>query len=125
MRAERGIAIARVGRYLPLLLLAALPGCFANRWLQRSSGSDLCVVAPQSVHVLAFSPSRRDKYNPVPAHIDEGKGRRVRFLWPFVDEEGLLVAEHSNGRFAEPFKPWTARGWTWFVGDSLVPRGGC
>jgi len=85
----------------------------------------MCVVAPMRVHVVAFSPSRRDKYDPLPAHIDEGVGRRVRFLWPFVDEEGLLVAEHADGRYAEPLKPWTARGWTWFVGDSLVPRGGC
>jgi hypothetical protein len=93
-----------------------LAGCVYNKWQQRAVGSQMCVIAPQRVDVYALGTGRGQV-------IHEGRGQRVRFLWPWIYDTGTIQAKAGDSVRTVVFQPWTSQKWTWYLDSGLVQRG--
>jgi len=100
--------------FLPVCVL--LTGCLYNSWIQRAVGSKMCVISRHRVDVYALGTGRGQV-------IHEGRGQRVRFLWPWIYDAGTLQATAGDSVVTVTFKPWTAQRWTWDLDSGLVQRG--
>jgi hypothetical protein len=75
----------------------------------------VCVINATETHVrLAVRDGRGHE-------LDKGRlapGRRLQFLWPFIDmESGFFIARTGDGqvRMSDSFKPWGPKAWGWDV----------
>lgn len=84
-------------------------------WKKRAVGSRMCVVSGQRVDVYALGTVRGQV-------IHEGRGKRVRFRWPWTADTGVLQAKVGDSVATVTFEPWTSRRWTWYLDSGLVQR---
>lgn len=105
-----------------ILLLALLTACaWANKkaqWPHRGPFITVINDVSEPLSIVAHSDYRggiilSDRVWPM---------ARFTFRWPWIDEEGMLIASPYN---TFVFHPWEADEWCWRVSRPTIDRGPC